>query len=151
SFGGRAAAIGLFFLSRLVMAHALPKSSWAGWYLVDSSCMFLAMLASLGTPQILSRTVRQTIYGPHPENTAGVIQSCAKMLIIGCLLMCLGYWVVMPYVIDVDAQWQPFRDFPLGILAWACLSSACFNSAFALQGLDDFRGATLVGSRRGGV
>jgi O-antigen/teichoic acid export membrane protein len=151
SFAGRGVAIGVFFLTDMILARALSKEEFAGMYLATGVATFIAAFASLGTHQILSRTVRQTLYGSHPERTEKVIQTCTRLLLLGVGLASAIFLIALPFFIDDGAQWQPFRDFPLGILAWGCLSSACLNSAFALQGLDDFRSATLVGSRRGGL
>jgi len=151
SLVGRFAAIGLFFVTDMVLARGLTKADWGAFYLVTQTTIFLGALASLGTPQILSRTIRQTLHGPHPEQVRNVIRTCSRLLILGCLAVAVLFYIVAPYVGEQSPQWAPFRDDRLGIIAWACLSTACLNAAYTLQALDDFRTATLVASRRGGV
>jgi O-antigen/teichoic acid export membrane protein len=148
---GRFGAILLFFLTDMVLARALSKPEFGAFYLVTQATVFLGTLASLGTPQILSRSIRQTLHGPHPERTPQVIRTCSQLLSFGCLGTSLAFLVLAPYVGDEGPQWAPFREARLAIVAWACLGSACLNAAFTLQALDDFRLATVVGSRRGGV
>jgi O-antigen/teichoic acid export membrane protein len=151
SFVGRGAAIGLFFLTDVTLARALPKEQFAAFFLATQATVFFAGVASLGTPQILSRTLRQVIYGPHPEFAATVLRNCSKLLFLGCAVGAVVFFAVTPLITDDGPQWSLYRDAPVGIVVWSCLAAACLNLSFALQGLDDFRNAALVGSRRGGV
>lgn len=151
SFAGRAAAIGLFFLTKTVLTRALTKSDLASYNIAGNFSSFMAAVASLGTHQILSRTVRQTLYGPNPEKAQGVINSCTKLLVVGGLLTTIGFYFGMPYFTKDEAQYGLVRDLPWAVAAWAFLSAIYINSSFALQALDDFRAATFVGSRRGGL
>lgn len=148
---GRFAAVGLFFVTDMVLARALSKTDFGAFYLVTQTTVFLGTIVSLGTPQILSRSIRQTLHGPHPEQVRPVIRTCSRLLILGCVAASAVFYVLAPRLGEHGDQWAPFRDDRLGILAWACLGSACLNSAFTLQALDDFRTATFVASRRGGI
>ena len=58
SLVGRAAAIGLFFLTDAVLARALSKGEFAAYFLATQATVFLAAVVALGRPQILSRTLR---------------------------------------------------------------------------------------------
>jgi O-antigen/teichoic acid export membrane protein len=151
SFAGRFAAIGLFFLSDMILARALTKTDFAAFFLATQATVFLGTVVALGTPQILSRTIRQTLHGPHPGVVRTVIQRCSRLLIFGSLASSIVFYVVAPWLAANGPQWAPFRNDRLGIVAWSCLGAACLNSAFTLQALDDFRTATFVASRRGGI
>lgn len=151
SFAGRFAAIGLFFLSDMILARALTKTDFAAFFLATQATVFLGTVVALGTPQILSRAIRQTLHGPHPEVVRTVIQRCSRLLILGSIAGSVVFYVVAPWLADDGAQWAPFHNDRLGIVAWSCLGAACLNSAFTLQALDDFRTASFVASRRGGI
>jgi O-antigen/teichoic acid export membrane protein len=156
SFFGRGLAIGLFFLSDMVLARA-SKSAFASMYMATSLATFISVFASLGADQLFTRVVRQTFYGPNPERTLAVIRAGTRLLLVGATVAS-GIFILglpsmidfMPWLFDAD-QWKPLRDFPVGVVLWGCLLGACTNSAFALQGLDDFRSAIMIGSRRGGL
>jgi O-antigen/teichoic acid export membrane protein len=151
SLVGRAGAIGLLFATGMVLSRALSKGELAAYALATQATVFFAGVASLGTPQILSRTLRQLIYGPHASRAEEVLRNCAKILAVGCVLGTAIFLLASPLLVGEGRKWELFRDFEFGIVIWSCLAAACLNSSFALQGLDDFRAATLVGSRRGGV
>jgi O-antigen/teichoic acid export membrane protein len=151
SLFGRAAAIGLLFATGMVLSRALSKGELAAYALATQASVFFAGVAALGTPQILSRTLRQLIYGPQPEYAGTVIRKCGRILAVGCAAGTAIFFAALPWLVDDGQKWELFRGFPWGIVAWSCLAAACLNSSFALQGLDDFPSATLVGSRRGGV
>jgi O-antigen/teichoic acid export membrane protein len=151
SLFGRAAAIGLLFATGMVLSRALSKGELAAYALATQASVFFAGVAALGTPQILSRTLRQLIYGPQPEYAGAVIRNCGRILAAGCAAGAAIFFITLPWYVNDAQKWELFREFPWGIVAWSCLAAACLNSSFALQGLDDFPSATLVGSRRGGV
>jgi O-antigen/teichoic acid export membrane protein len=151
SLVGRLAAIGLFFLTDMILARALPKSQFGAFYLITQATVFLGAIVGLGAPQILSRTIRQTLHGPNPGAIATVIKTCSRLLILGSFLGAVGFALVGPWLAKNGPQWAPFGENQLGIILWACLGGACLNAAFALQALDDFFMGSLVASRRGGI
>ena len=147
---GRIMSAGSLFLSLFFLARLLPKPDFAAFSYALSTVFLLTTLASLGTPSILTRTLRHVIFGGVDQPTSQILVAFGKVSMLGALAVSVGFVAVSKWV-PLGTNARVVTEYPLLVSAWFSLMSLGMVMAWALQGLDDFRSGVVVGARSGGA
>jgi O-antigen/teichoic acid export membrane protein len=134
--------MGSLFLLNVILARSIPKADYAAYLSAYAVVPFLAVLATLGVPFALMRSVRGD--ASHPTAKAASLRGALSLTIIGSILsgiLCYAASAVAP----VDAKWVVLRHYPSWMAAWVAASALCMVTAIFLQAEEDFRTAALIG------
>jgi len=147
---GRIVSAGSFFVSHFLLGRVLPKPEYAAYLTASAAVLFLIVFVSMGTAPILGRAVRQAIYGERAGQTQRIILSCWQLIFGSAIVVSLVFWGFTA-LLPAGTTWQVMADYPLLLSAWFSLTAGCLVTSWALQGLDDYRSAVIVGARNGGA
>ena len=147
---GRICSIGAFLAADVLLGRTLPEQDFAAYLTATATAIMLATLVCFGTPKMLIRALKQQLQRGDIMGARAAMRSCFGTIAMIASLVLLVFLVGSNYV-GSSPEWRGLRDYSLLVAGWACLSAACLVSAHALQAIDDFRSAVLVGARNGGV
>ncbi len=145
---GRVGSIGALFLSHVLLARELPKQDYAAYLIVATTVTLFSLLVTLGTPQVLIRSLRQD--RRTSAQIRDTIRTVLRLVLMNCGLVICLFAIAIQFLPD-EPQWSGLREHTVLVLLWFSLSAFCYLLSSALQGLDDFRSSVLVGARNGGV
>jgi O-antigen/teichoic acid export membrane protein len=102
------------------------------------------VLLTFGTPQILIRAIRRNV------DVSQAIFSCVRMVILCSAVGVFALLIATEFLGD-ERKWSGLQDYTAWVSIWFTTSAMCLIMASALQAMDDFRSAVLVGARNGGL
>ena len=144
SIVGRVLSMGTFFGAHFLLGNVLPKLDYAAYIMVSVVASMSTVLLTFGTPQILIRAIR------HNANVSKAVLSCLRLVLIFSGLAIVILLVASGYLGE-ERKWDGLRDYTAWVALWLTSSAFCLIASSALQAVDDFRSAVLVGARNGGL
>lgn len=148
SLAGRVGSMGSLFLLNVLLARTLSDADLSAFMAAASFVTLVAMVATMGVPMTLVRVVRTEAAAAGRRREA--IVGALTLVCLGGALTAAGYWLGTGWFPN-EPKWRVLRDLPAYVAAWCGLSALCMVCANFLQAEDDFRAATLVGARSGGL
>lgn len=148
SLAGRIGSMGSVFLLNVLLARALPTDDYSAFLTAAALIPLLAMLGTMGVPYTLVRVVRAEGTGPSGRRAA--LRGAMTLTVSGAVATAAVYWLGAGAFPDEPA-WLVLRSYREVVVIWFALSALCMVSANYLQGVDEFRAASLVGARSGGL
>jgi O-antigen/teichoic acid export membrane protein len=141
---GRFGSVGCLFAGNVILARTLPTDDYSSFLAALSLTPFLATLVTMGTPYTVVRALRLG------ESSGRTLRSALIVTALCAVVVGPSLFAVVPFFPD-EPKWRILREAPFLVASWAILSAICIVCGSFLQGLDDFRSASLVGARSGGL
>ncbi len=151
---GRVGSIGALFLSHVLLARELSEADYAAYLTVSATTILLATLICFGTPKMLIRALKHELKHGNLAGARAAVRSCFSIITMIAGFAGIGMFVFVVGLIycgGESSNWRGLADYSCLVAAWAFLSAFCLVASHALQAMDDFRSAMLVGARNGGV
>lgn len=146
---GRVASVGSLLGINAVVRRGVGDADYAAYAIASALAILLSIFASAGAPKVLLRAIRD----PR-VNDPGVLRRCLSngfsLVPVACCLGSITIYVAGHLTGD-SGKWRALQDYPILTSLWMSGYAVSFVQSHALQGFDCFWGATLVGSRAGGV
>ncbi|MCH2113939.1 MAG: oligosaccharide flippase family protein [Pirellulales bacterium] len=141
---GRVFSVGSLLLSTALLGRSLSKQEFTAYILVAVVVNFSTIFVTFGTTQHLIRAIKRK------ANVRDALKSCLKIVAVFSLLAAIAVLVGARYL-GPEPKWTGLCEHGMWMPVWFALSAICLVAASALQGMDDFRSAALVGARNGGL
>ncbi|MEO2045640.1 MAG: oligosaccharide flippase family protein, partial [Pirellulales bacterium] len=141
---GRVLAVGAFFGSHFLLGRHLLKPDYAAYVMVSAIVAIATIFVTFGTSQILIRTIRRN------AEPVQAILSCLRLVVLFGFVAALVLLAASRYL-GTEGKWEGLREYAPWVAVWFALSATCLILSSALQAMDDFRSAVLVGAKNGGL
>jgi O-antigen/teichoic acid export membrane protein len=147
---GRALSMAALFAVNVLLAHRINDAELSAYLLASFLIPFLALLANLGTPEILMRDIRVSLV---QRRVARVRHLITASLII-CISMALVVGAAMVIALKAlqfeKAHWQVIQQQALLFALWIIFQTACQVVGEAFRGCDKFASAAAIYTQSGG-
>jgi len=147
---GRICSMGALLGAHGLLTRLLSEADYAAYAIASVSAILLATVVVFGTPKMLIRSLKLQLPGGNTRGARLTILSCFATIALVASVALVTFLLGSDYFFDLP-RWRGIRDYSLLVACWGCLSAFCLVSSRALESLDDFRSAALVGARNGGV
>lgn len=147
---GRLASVGSLLGLHAVLRRALDEGDYAAYALASATAIFLGIPASLGLPKILLRTLRDPRAVATESSLRRTLASALSLAPAGILGATALLWACS-VAVDGEPKWRGVLDHVWLTSLWMGGLVMSLVLSHALQGLDRYLDAAVVGARGGGV
>jgi O-antigen/teichoic acid export membrane protein len=146
--GGRLVAIAAAFVLNLVLARSLTPGDYGIYFVVMSTMIILATVATLGMDRIVVRFVAAQKALGDWNGVRAVIGRSLTTVIAATALLCLIFYLLTPWFFTHVVKMPAAIALSGLMVMWLFISTLQRQLAETFRGLNDIRGATLFGGFR---
>ncbi|WP_242102848.1 oligosaccharide flippase family protein [Lysobacter sp. M2-1] len=146
--GGRLVAIVAAFVLNLVLARSLTPGDYGVYFVVMSTMIILATVATLGMDRIVVRFVAAYKGVGDWTGVRAVVKRCLVTVIAATALLCLIFYFLTPWFFTYVVKMPAAIGLSGLMVLLLFVSTVQRQLAETFRGLNDIRGATLFGGFR---
>ena len=146
--GGRLVAIAAAFVLNLVLARSLTPGDYGVYFVVMSTMIILATVATLGMDRIVVRFVAARKATGDWSGVSAVINRCLVTVLVATALLCLVFYLLTPWFFTHVVKMPAAIALSGLMVLWLFFSTLQRQLAETFRGLNDIRFATLFGGFR---
>jgi O-antigen/teichoic acid export membrane protein len=145
---GRVVAIAAAFVLNLALARALSPADYGVYFVVLSTMVILATVATAGMDQVVVRFVSACRAMSDRAGMRTVIVRCFGIVLAMTLVVCSAFWQLTPWFFAQVMNMPAVIVLGGLMVAWLFFSTLQRLLAETFRGLNDIRCATLFGGFR---
>ena len=146
--GGRLVAIVAAFVLNLVLARSLTPGDYGVYFVVMSTMIILATVATLGMDRIVVRFVAAYKGVGDWTGVRAVVKRCLMTVVAATALLCLIFYFLTPWFFTHVVKMPAAIGLSGLMVLLLFVSTVQRQLAETFRGLNDIRGATLFGGFR---
>jgi O-antigen/teichoic acid export membrane protein len=146
--GGRLIAIAAAFVLNLVLARSLTPADYGVYFVVLSTMIILATVATVGMDRIVVRFAAARKAMGDSIGVSAVIRRCLVTVIAATTVLCLVFYLLTPWFFTHVVKMPAAIALSGLMVLWLFFSTLQRQLAETFRGLNDIRFATLFGGFR---
>jgi O-antigen/teichoic acid export membrane protein len=147
---GRALSMAALFAVNVLLAHRVNDAELSAYLLASFIIPFLALLANLGTPEILMRDIRVSLVQGRVDRVRHLITASLVICITMALVVGAAMIVALRAVHFEKAHWQVIQQQSVLFALWVVFQTTCQVVGEAFRGCDKFASAAAIYTQSGG-